>query len=214
MTDVEFSNKKILVLAPHTDDGELGCGATITKLIENNNDVYYAAFSACKQSVLKDFPEDILVTEVKAATNILGIKSKNLILFDFQVRTFNFHRQEILDTLIKLKNEINPDIIFIPSVNDLHQDHSTIANEAIRAFKNCTILSYEVPWNNVSFYTGCFVILEEKHLNKKIQAIHEYKSQSHRGYINEEFIRSLATVRGVQVGVRYAETFDVVRLIL
>jgi LmbE family N-acetylglucosaminyl deacetylase len=116
--------------------------------------------------------------------------------------------------LIKLKNEINPDIIFIPSVNDLHQDHSTIANEAIRAFKNCTILSYEVPWNNVSFYTGCFVILEEKHLNKKIQAIHEYKSQSHRGYINEEFIRSLATVRGVQVGVRYAETFDVVRLIL
>jgi LmbE family N-acetylglucosaminyl deacetylase len=155
-----------------------------------------------------------LVTEVKAATNILGIKSKNLILFDFQVRTFNFHRQEILDTLIKLKNEINPDIIFIPSVNDLHQDHSTIANEAIRAFKNCTILSYEVPWNNVSFYTGCFVILEEKHLNKKIQAIHEYKSQSHRGYINEEFIRSLATVRGVQVGVRYAETFDVVRLIL
>lgn len=214
MTDVEFSNKKILVLAPHTDDGELGCGATITKLIENNNDVYYAAFSACKQSVLKDFPEDILVTEVKAATNILGIKSENLILFDFQVRTFNFHRQEILDTLIKLKNEINPDIIFIPSVNDLHQDHSTIANEAIRAFKNCTILSYEVPWNNVSFYTGCFVILEEKHLNKKIQAIHEYKSQSHRGYINEEFIRSLATVRGVQVGVRYAETFDVVRLIL
>ena len=214
MTDVEFSNKKILVLAPHTDDGELGCGATISKLIENNNDVYYAAFSACKQSVLKDFPEDILITEVKAATNILGIKSENLILFDFQVRTFNFHRQDILDTLIKLKTEINPDIIFIPSVNDLHQDHSTIANEAIRAFKNCTILSYEVPWNNVSFYTGCFVILEEKHLNKKIQAIYEYKSQSHRGYINDDFIRSLATVRGVQVGVKYAETFDVVRLIL
>lgn len=214
MTDVEFSNRKVLVLAPHTDDGELGCGATISKLIENNNEVYYAAFSACKQSVLKDFPEDILITEVKAATQILGIKPENLILYDFQVRTFNFHRQEILDTLIKLKKEINPDIVFIPSVQDLHQDHSTIANEAIRAFKHCTILSYEVPWNNVSFYTGCFVRLEEQHLNKKIKAIHEYRSQAHRGYINEDFIRSLATVRGVQVGVKYAETFDVVRLIL
>ena len=214
MTDIEFSNKKILVLAPHTDDGELGCGATISKLIENNNDVYYVAFSACRQSVLKDFPEDILETEVKAATKILGIKPENLMLYDFQVRTFNFHRQEILDKLIELKKTLDPDVIFIPSVNDLHQDHSTIANEAIRAFKHCTILSYEVPWNNVSFYTGCFVILEESHLNKKIQAIHEYKSQSHRGYINEDFIRSLATVRGVQVGVRYAETFDVVRLIL
>jgi LmbE family N-acetylglucosaminyl deacetylase len=214
MTDVEFSNKKILVLAPHTDDGELGCGATISKLIENHNDVYYVAFSACRQSVLKDFPEDILETEVKAATQILGIKPENLLLYDFQVRTFNYHRQEILDKLIELKKQINPNIVFIPSVNDLHQDHATIANEAIRAFKHCTILSYEVPWNNVSFYTGCFVRLEEEHLNKKIKAIHEYKSQAHRGYINEDFIRSLATVRGVQVGVKYAETFDVVRLIL
>ena len=178
MTDVAFSNKRILILAPHTDDGELGCGATISKLIETSNDVYYVAFSACRQSVLKDFPEDIL------------------------------------DKLIEIKKELNPDIVFIPSVNDLHQDHSTIANEAIRAFKNCTILSYEVPWNNVSFNTTCFVRLEEKHLNKKIQAIHEYKSQAHRGYINEDFIKSLATVRGVQVGVKYAETFDVVRLIL
>lgn len=214
MTDVEFSNKTILVLAPHTDDGELGCGATISKLIENNNNVYYVAFSACRQSVLKDFPEDILETEVKAATKILGIKPENLLLYDFQVRTFNYHRQEILDKLIELKKEINPNIIFIPSVNDLHQDHSTIANEAIRAFKHCTILSYEVPWNNVSFYTGCFVRLEEQHVNKKVKAIFEYKSQAHRGYINEEFIRSLATVRGVQIGVKYAETFDVVRLVL
>ena len=95
MTDVAFSNKRILILAPHTDDGELGCGATISKLIETSNDVYYVAFSACRQSVLKDFPEDILETEVKAATKILGIKPQNLILYDFQVRTFNFHRQEI-----------------------------------------------------------------------------------------------------------------------
>ena len=50
----KFTTKKVLILAPHTDDGELGCGATISKLIENNNDVYYVAFSACRQSVLKD----------------------------------------------------------------------------------------------------------------------------------------------------------------
>jgi len=214
MKDLDFSNKNVLILAPHTDDGELGCGGTISKLTENNNNVYYAAFSACRQSVLKDFPEDILITEVKAATKILGIKPENLLLYDFEVRTFNYRRQEILDTMIRLKNDINPDIVFIPSVNDLHQDHSTIANEAIRAFKHCTILSYEVPWNNVSFYTGCFIRLDEKHLEKKIQAVYEYKSQAHRGYVNGDFIRSLATVRGVQVGVKYAETFDVVRLIL
>ena len=179
-----IKNKKVLVLAPHTDDAEFGCGATIAKLIENGNDLYCAAFSACEQSVLKDFPSDILITEVKAATAKLGIKPGNLILFDFEVRTFNFRRQEILDAIINLKKDINPDIIFIPSVNDVHQDHATIANEAFRAFKFSSILSYELPWNNISFSTSCFMKLEEKQLALKISALQEYKSQSHRPYAN------------------------------
>ena len=52
-----------LVLAPHTDDGEFGCGGTIARMIEENITVYYAAFSACQQSVLPMFPKDILITE-------------------------------------------------------------------------------------------------------------------------------------------------------
>jgi LmbE family N-acetylglucosaminyl deacetylase len=103
-----FNPKKVLVLAPHTDDGEFGCGGTIAKFIEEGIDVYYAAFSACQQSVLKEFPSDILITEVKAATKKLGIKPENLILFDYDVRTFNFRRQDILDDLIKLRTDINP----------------------------------------------------------------------------------------------------------
>jgi len=214
MTNFEFKGKRVLILAPHTDDGELGCGGTIAKLVEDGNNVYCAAFSACQQSVLKDFPPDILITEVQQAAKILGIKDENLFLYDFQVRTFSYHRQEILDKLITLKNEINPEVIFIPALSDLHQDHATVANEALRAFKQCTVLSYEIPWNNISFNTSCFVRLSKKHLDTKLKAIKEYKSQAHRGYINDDFIRSLAKVRGVQVGVEYAETFDVVRLIL
>jgi LmbE family N-acetylglucosaminyl deacetylase len=214
MISLEYKKKKVLILAPHTDDGELGCGGTISKLIENKNDVYYAAFSACQQSLLKEFPPDILVKELNSATKILGIPPENLILYDYQVRTFNYHRQEILEDLVKLKKKLEPDVVFIPTVTDLHQDHSTIANEAIRAFKHCTILSYEVPWNNVSFQTGCFVKLSETDVQRKVLAIGEYRSQAHRSYINPEFIKSLAVVRGVQIGAKYAETFDVVRLIL
>ena len=54
------SFQKILILAPHTDDGEFGCGASINKWVEEGKEVYYATFSACKQSVLPQFPEDIL----------------------------------------------------------------------------------------------------------------------------------------------------------
>src|SRR3990167_6144422 len=102
-----FSNvERVIVLAPHTDDGEFGCGGTIAKLRLENKDVYYVAFSACKQSVLPSFPEDILITEVNSATQVLGIKKQNLILYDFPVRTFQNLRQEILQIMINLKNEI------------------------------------------------------------------------------------------------------------
>lgn len=207
-------DKVILVLAPHTDDAEFGCGATIAKLIENGNEVYCAAFSACEQSVLKDFPSNILITEVKAASKKLGVKESNLILFDYEVRTFNYRRQEILDSIIQLKKTINPDVVFIPSLNDIHQDHATISNEAFRAFKFSSILCYELPWNNISFSTSCFMALNDEQVGKKVSALKEYKSQAHRPYANEEFIRSLARVRGVQINTHYAECFEILRWIL
>lgn len=208
------TTERVLVLAPHTDDGEFGCGGTIAKFVEQGKEVYYAAFSACQQSVLKEFPSDILITEVKAATKVLGIKKENLILFDYEVRTFNYRRQEILDDILKMKASIKPDLVMMPSVNDIHQDHYTIATEGVRAFKFSSILCYEVPWNNFTFNTSAFVHLEERHIIKKSEAVSEYKSQAHRSYANDEFIRSLARTRGVQIGTRYAETFDVVRWII
>ena len=136
-----FNNlKKILVLAPHTDDGEFGCGGSIAKLTREGIEVHYVAFSACEQSVLPQFPSDILITEVTEATKVLGIKKENLHLLKYDVRTFNYNRQAILDDIIKFKKQINPDLVFIPSVNDIHQDHATIANEAVRAFKFINIL--------------------------------------------------------------------------
>jgi N-acetylglucosamine malate deacetylase 1 len=211
---MNFDNiKRVLVLAPHTDDGEFGCGATIAKMVEKGTQVYYVAFSACEQSVLPKFPKDILITEVKAATAKIDIKPADLILYNYEVRTFNFRRQEILEQMIKLRVEIKPDLVFMPSLNDIHQDHFTVAQEGLRAFKFSNILCYEVPWNNLSFNTICFSIVEEKHIQKKASALNEYKSQEHRSYANEEFIRSLARVRGVQVNEKYAESFDVLRFI-
>ncbi len=204
--------KKALILAPHTDDGELGCGGTIHKLIKEGCKVHYAAFSACQQSVLSHFDSDILIKEVKQATNILGIESNNLILFDYEVRTFNYHRQAILDDILKLKKDINPDIVFIPSLNDIHQDHYTIANEAVRAFKWSTIFCYELPWNNFNFNTSCFISLNEMNLDAKIAALSAYESQAHRPYANSEFIHSLAKVRGVQSNNSFAEAFELIRL--
>jgi hypothetical protein len=56
--------------------------------------------------VLSHFPEDILTFELKKATAVLGIKPENLILLDYEVRTFNYRRQEILDDILKIKNKL------------------------------------------------------------------------------------------------------------
>ncbi|WP_223606127.1 PIG-L deacetylase family protein [Chryseobacterium sp. OSA05B] len=205
--------KKVLVLAPHTDDGELGAGGFISKLIEDGAEVYYMAFSTAEESVPEGFPKDILKTEVRAATKVLGVKDENVIIFNYQVRKLNYARQEILEELIRFKRVHNDiDLVLLPSINDIHQDHSTIANEGIRAFKTKSIFSYELIWNNLSFNTQSYISLEEKHINKKIDALKEYKSQGFRDYLSADFIRSLAVARGVQFGVKYAETFEVVRL--
>lgn len=209
---IEIKNSRVLVLAPHTDDAELGCGATVSKLLDLGNQVHCAAFSACQQSVLPDFPPDILIREVREASSILGVPEQNLHLFDFEVRTFNFNRQAILDTILNLKKQIDPQVVFIPSANDVHQDHHTIAQEGLRAFKLCNLFSYELPWNNLVFQSTGFSVLDESHVNRKIAAIKAYKSQAHRPYMTEEFIRGWAHMRGVQIQEKFAECFELLRM--
>lgn len=208
----EYNN--ILILAPHTDDGELGLGGSINYFIEQGKNVVYAAFSTAEKSVPDGFPKDILKTEVRNATAELGIRSENLLVYNYEVRKLNYVRQEILEELIRIRQSMNFDLVFIPSLHDIHQDHTTIAQEGLRAFKNTTLLGYELIWNNLTFNTQCFIKLEEKHVQAKVNALKMYESQGFRDYLSEEFIFSLARTRGVQVGCQYAEAFEVVRLFL
>lgn len=206
--------QKILVLAPHTDDGEIGCGGSIARFIEEGKEVYYVAFSTARKSLRSGLPPNTLEIEVKAATKVLGIEESHLILFDYEVRMFPRYRQEILEDMIKIREKINPDLVLVPSPTDIHQDHQVIANEALRAFKKITILGYEEPWNNIVFSTRNFIKLEKRHIIKKIEALKCYKSQMHRTYLTEDFVWSLARIRGTQIENEYAEAFEVLRFIL
>ncbi len=206
---------RILILAPHTDDGEFGCGGSIAKLSEMGKEVHYVAFSDCEKSLPADNPPDILIKELMEATHQLSIPPSNVEVKKFEVRCFERDRQEILEEIIKIGMQIKPDLVFLPSPRDLHQDHTTIAMEGLRAFKlSATILGYEMPWNNLTFSTTCFISLTERQLQKKIDALACYKSQSDRFYATEEYIRSLAVTRGTQIAVKYAETFEVLRWII
>jgi LmbE family N-acetylglucosaminyl deacetylase len=211
---ISFKDKQILVLAPHTDDGELGCGGSIARFVEEGARVCCVAFSIAEDSVPSGFAKDALAIEFTQAMQTLGLGPEQIRYHRFKVRHFPEYRQQILQTLIDLRKELQPDIIFLPSLNDIHQDHQVISNEGLRAFKKSSILGYEMPWNNIVFETRCFVELQERHLDLKIAALKKYASQQHRAYLSADFIRGLAITRGTQFESNYAEAFEVVRWIL
>jgi len=205
--------KKVLVLAPHTDDGEFGCGGTIARLTREGKEIFYTAFSSCEKSVPIGFPADILKKEVRNAVNILGIKPDNLTLLDYPVRDFPKYRQDILENMILLKKEIKPDLVLLPSTFDTHQDHQVIVQEGFRAFKDLSLFGYEVPHNNLQFKIDLFVKLSQEDLTLKLSGLECYKSQYHRPYAQKEYIEALAKMRGGQINTPYAEIFEVIRWI-
>jgi LmbE family N-acetylglucosaminyl deacetylase len=205
--------KRALVLAPHTDDGEFGCGGTMARLVEAGVEVRYVAFSIATKSLPDGFPPDTLAREVRAATAEMGIPDDRLTLHDFEVRTFPDRRQDVLEILIGLWEEWPPDAVLMPSLRDIHQDHQVVAAEGLRAFKRTTVLGYEIPWNNFNFDHQAYVGLEKRHVERKVAALACYESQQHRNYANPEYVWNLARTHGINVNREYAEVFEVYRVV-
>jgi N-acetylglucosamine malate deacetylase 1 len=205
--------ERVLVLAPHTDDGEFGCGGTMARLVQAGSEVRYVAFSIATRSLPEGFPPHTLAQEVREATAELGIPLDHLTVHDFDVRTFPQRRQEILELLVALWEDWSPDAVFMPSLSDVHQDHQTIATEGLRAFKRTTLLGYEIPWNNYDFSYQWYFALEQGHIERKVAALEKYASQQHRRYANAEYVWNVARTHGINVNREYAEVFQVYRVI-
>ena len=212
--EFDVKGKTVLALSPHTDDIELSCGGTLSKFLERGAKVYCAVFSICRDSVPEGFPKDVLGVEVRKSLETLGVLPENLTVLDFDVRTFEAHRQAVLDELIKLRRALKPDLVLAPSTHDTHQDHYTLACEARRAFKGTTLLAYEMPWNCFTFDFQCFSVLEKRHLDAKAAALANYETQKGRDYFKPDFITAQARVNGTRVGAEFAEAFECPRLII
>ena len=211
---VPLNAKVVLILAPHTDDAELGCGGTIARLVEEGTEVFVAAFSTADDSLPPGSPPDTLKAEFLEAMPKLGVPSSNLSVFDFPVRRLSYHRQEVLEEMVRLRRDINPELVILPSGSDLHQDHQIVHGEGLRAFKDMSVLGFELPWNHIGFSAQAFVAIQRRHLEAKWTALQAYKTQIRlkRPYFSFEFIEGLALVRGVQIKTPYAEAFDVMRI--
>ena len=206
---------RVIFISAHLDDAEAAAGGTIIRLLDEGDEIIYVGLSLCEESIPTGFEPDVLASECTASTKILGISEKKLIIKNFPVRRFPDHRQEILDEFIRLRNDIQPDVVVIPSSSDIHQDHAVVTQEAVRAFRrSCSVYGYDFPWNVLQTSPlDFFVELKESQLMTKVRALQCYKSQLAKpnSCLTKDYVRSLAIERGNRIGKQYAEAFEVMR---
>ncbi len=202
---------RVLFVGPHPDDVELGCGATIAKLVDNgvSEDLFYVVISPA----IEDPRNKNIINELYSAASVLGLKRNNIVVLNYPRRILHEYRQDIRHSLIKLVKDISPDFIFTTTPDDLHQDHAVIGEEVLRLFRRHSIIGYEVIRSSLYFIPNMYVKLSGEHVKRKIDALMQYKSQLDRYYFKPDVIESLARMRGSQIETTYAEAFKVLRLV-
>ena len=196
---------KYLFLSPHPDDIELTCGGTISRLVGEGHDVSVAIFSECDIENIH--------TDVSHAHDVLNVGVTHY--YYYPRRAFATHRQDILDTIIKLRDDTRPDVVFIPDFDsDIHQDHQVIGWEGLRAFKmTADIIGYSHSHNQIKTGNNYFVPISWRDVEVKIRALMFYPSEKDRSYFQRDAILGVMRYYGVQCEAEYAEAFRVIRMV-
>ena len=208
MAGMQFYGKKVCFIGAHPDDIELGCGALIAR-ISGKTDVRCVTFSNNqKNPLLKN-----LVEEHYASMQTLGVPRERVDLLDFETRRFQEHRQEILETMISILRADDPDIVFVHTKSDVHQDHGVLTQEALRAFRGRTVLGFDVIRSSYGFFPDFLVGVGEKDVQKKLDALACYKTYAEKYYFSPELTRATLIRNGAICERPYAEGFDILRIV-
>jgi LmbE family N-acetylglucosaminyl deacetylase len=205
---MNFSGKRVLFLGAHPDDIELGCGALLHHIVKQTDALCVTLSDNQKNPDLKNVKNEHL-----EAMAVLGVPEEKVILGPFTTRVFPDSRQEILEYFLKLRREFKPDLIFVHSKQDVHQDHNTMTAEALRAFRGITVLGFDVVRSSYDFFPHFLVEVTEEDVNKKIEALSKYETYRDRYYFNSELTRSIMVRHGALAERPFAEGFDIIRIV-
>ena len=205
---MNFYGKRVLFLGAHPDDIELGCGALLHHIVRETDILCVTLSDNQKNPDLKNVKEEHYVSMV-----ILGVPIEKIIFGPFTTRVFPDARQEILEYFLKLRRDFQPDLIFVHSRQDIHQDHTTMTDEALRAFRGITVLGFDVVRSSYGFFPHFLVEVTEDDVTKKIEALSQYETYRDRYYFNAELTRSIMVRHGALAECPFAEGFDILRIV-
>lgn len=203
-----FYGKKLLFIGAHPDDIELGCGAFISNIVGKTDIQCVTISDNQKNPNLK-----AVVDEHRRSMAILGVPPECDIVHTFTTRYFPTDRQEILEYLFKLNREYKPDIVFCHTRSDIHQDHNTVTEESLRAFRGTTVLGFDALRSSYGFFPHFLVEVREEDVERKIAALMQYKTYCERYYFDAAVLRATCIRHGALAERRFAEGFDILRIV-
>jgi len=205
---MNFFGKKVLFLGAHPDDIEIGCGALIHNIVQKTEILCVTLSDNQKNPDLKNVKSEHL-----KSMKVLGVPEDKITFGPFVTRVFPTARQEILEYFLQLRKDYQPDLIFTHSKQDVHQDHNTMTDEALRAFRGVTVLGFDVVRSSNGFFPHFLTEVSEEDVNAKINALAEYETYRDRYYFNAELTRSIMVRHGALAERPFAEGFDILRIV-
>jgi len=205
---MNFFGKRVLFLGAHPDDIELGCGALLHHIVRQTEVLCVTLSDNQKNPELQN-----VRAEHYESMAVLGVPKEKITLGSFTTRVFQDSRQDILEFFLKLRKDFSPDLIFVHSRQDVHQDHLTMTDEALRAFRGITVLGFDVVRSSYGFFPHFLVEVTEEDVNKKMEALSKYGTYRDRYYFNSELTRSIMVRHGALAERPFAEGFDILRIV-
>jgi LmbE family N-acetylglucosaminyl deacetylase len=205
---MNFFGKRVLFLGAHPDDIEIGCGALIHHIVKQTEILCVTLSDNQKNPDLKNVKDEHL-----RSMKVLGVPDEKVVFGPFTTRVFPDARQEILEYFLDLRKTFQPDLIFVHSKQDVHQDHLTMTDEALRAYRGITVLGFDVVRSSYGFFPHFLVEVTEEDVRKKIEALAEYETYRDRYYFNSELTRSIMVRHGAVAEIPFAEGFDILRIV-
>jgi LmbE family N-acetylglucosaminyl deacetylase len=204
--------RSVLALGSHSDDIEIGCGATLLALTRARPEieVTWVVLGA----------EGKREREARASAEaFMGAATRSeVVVHGFRDGFFPYIGGELKDVFEELKSRLDPDLILTHARRDLHQDHRLVCELTWNTWRNHLILEYEIPKYDGDLGTpNVFVPVSEEIAREKVRLVLDsFESQTEKHWFDEQLFLGLMRVRGMEgrSASGYAEAFTCRKLSL
>jgi LmbE family N-acetylglucosaminyl deacetylase len=203
---------RILCLGAHSDDIEIGCGATMLRLLAERpgSTVVWVVLSADSERERE--------ARSSAADFLVDAADSTVIVKSFRESYFPYDGAQIKDFFEVVKKSIEPDLVLSHHVNDEHQDHRTVAQLTWNTFRNHVVAEYEIPkYEGDLGHPNAYVPVSDEVAERKIELLlKHFGSQHRRSWFRSETFRGIMAIRGVECNAAsgFAEGLHMRKLIM